>query len=117
MYRSDLTDNSVIILPGVREMIDSIPHGKWCVATSGATTYCHGALKRVGIELPPVVVTADHKELKRGKPFPDPFILAAEKMGYDVNRCLVVEDSPSGIKAGIASGAKVCRCGLVLVEC
>lgn len=88
-------------------MIDSIPDGKWCVATSGATTYCHGALKRVGIELPPVVITADHKELKRGKPFPDPFILAAEKMGYDVNRCLVVEDSPSGIKAGIASGAKV----------
>ena len=53
-----------------------------------------------------VAQTADHKELKRGKPHPDPFILAAEKMGYDVRRCLVVEDSPSGIRAGIASGAK-----------
>jgi beta-phosphoglucomutase-like phosphatase (HAD superfamily) len=54
-----------------------------------------------------VVITADHKELKRGKPFPDPFILAATKMGHDVKRCLVVEDSPSGIKAGVASGATV----------
>jgi hypothetical protein len=33
---SDLTDASVKILPGVRHMLDSIPHGKWCVATSGA---------------------------------------------------------------------------------
>ena len=67
---SDLTDNSVQILPGVRRMIDSIPDGRWCVCTSGATTYCFGALERVGIKLPEVVVTADHKELKRGKPHP-----------------------------------------------
>lgn len=37
---------------------------------------------------------------------PDPFILAAEQLGYDPKNCLVVEDSPSGIKAGVASGAK-----------
>jgi hypothetical protein len=35
---SDLVDNSVKILPGVRHMIDSIPDGKWCVATSGAVS-------------------------------------------------------------------------------
>jgi beta-phosphoglucomutase-like phosphatase (HAD superfamily) len=72
-----------------------------------AKTYCHGCLSRVGIEPPEVTITADDKRLKRGKPFPDPFILAAECLGYDVKRCLVVEDSPSGIKAGVASGATV----------
>lgn len=68
---SDLTDRSVKILPGVRRMIDSIPEGRYAVATSGATTYCYGALSRVGIAPPKVTITADDPRLKRGKPFPD----------------------------------------------
>lgn len=68
---SDLTDRSVKILPGVRRMIDSIPEGRYAVATSGATTYCYGALARVGITPPKVTITADDPRLKRGKPFPD----------------------------------------------
>lgn len=68
---SDLTDRSVKILPGVRRMIDSIPEGRYAVATSGATTYCYGALSRVGIVPPKITITADDPRLKRGKPFPD----------------------------------------------
>lgn len=66
-----------------------------------------GALERVGITPPKVTITADDPRLERGKPFPDPFLLAAKELGYDCARCLVVEDSPSGIKAGVASGAHV----------
>jgi transcriptional/translational regulatory protein YebC/TACO1 len=36
---SDLTDNSVRILPGVRRMIDSIPKGRYAVATSGCVSF------------------------------------------------------------------------------
>ena len=43
-----LEDMSVRILPGVRELIDSLPLGKYAVATSGAKTYCHGCLARTG---------------------------------------------------------------------
>ncbi len=64
-------------------------------------------MTRVGITPPPVTITADDKRLKAGKPFPDPFLLAAECLGYDASRCVVFEDSPSGIKAGVASGATV----------
>jgi len=103
---SDLTDKSVKILPGVRKLIDSLPEGRYAVATSGAKTYCYGALKRVGITPPKVTITADDPRLKNGKPFPDPFILAAECLGFQTENCLVIEDSPSGIKAGVASGAK-----------
>lgn len=35
----EVVDRSVQILPGVRRMIDSIPEGRYCVATSGAKTY------------------------------------------------------------------------------
>ncbi len=43
-----LMDMSVRILPGVRELIDCLPTGKYAVATSGAKTYCHGCLNRTG---------------------------------------------------------------------
>ncbi|KAK7035274.1 hypothetical protein VNI00_012041 [Paramarasmius palmivorus] len=100
-------DRSVRILPGVKKMIESIPDGRWAVATSGARTYAYGCMTRVGIEPPPVTVTADDKRLKAGKPAPDPFLLAAKRLGYDIKNCVVFEDSPSGIRAGVASGATV----------
>lgn len=42
-------DKSVKILPGVRRLVDSLPKDRFAVATSGARTYCHGALHRAGI--------------------------------------------------------------------
>lgn len=62
---------------------------------------------RTGITPPPVTITADDKRLKAGKPAPDPFLLAAECLGYEASKCVVFEDSPSGIRAGVASGATV----------
>ncbi len=44
----------------------------------------------------------------RSKPEPDIFLLAADKMGVDPTKCLVLEDSPNGVKAGRAAGARVC---------
>jgi len=48
-------DMSVRILPGVRELINSLPFGKYAVATSGAKTYCHGCLARTGCVLLPTL--------------------------------------------------------------
>lgn len=56
-------------------------------------------------ERPKVTITADDPRLKKGKPAPDPFLLAASELGYDIKKCVVFEDSPSGIVAGVASGA------------
>ena len=100
-------DRSVRILPGVKRLMGSIPKGKYAVATSGARTYAYGCMTRVGITPPEVTITADDKRLKAGKPAPDPFLLAAKELGYDAARCVVFEDSPSGIRAGVASGATV----------
>ena len=64
-------------------------------------------MTRVGITPPRVTITADDKRLKAGKPAPDPFLLAAKELGFNAGRCVVFEDSPSGIRAGVASGATV----------
>ncbi|BGP53210.1 hypothetical protein JCM8202v2_000769 [Rhodotorula sphaerocarpa] len=99
-------NKSVRILPGVRRLIDSLPSGRYAVATSGAKTYCHGALARAGIKRPKVTITADDPRLTAGKPDPAPFILAAKELGIPIEKCVVFEDSPSGIRAGVASGAR-----------
>ena len=67
----------------------------------------HGCMTRVDITPPPVTITADDKRLKAGKPAPDPFLLAAKCLGFEASKCVVFEDSPSGIRAGVASGATV----------
>jgi beta-phosphoglucomutase-like phosphatase (HAD superfamily) len=49
---------------------------------------------------------AAEKDVVRGKPAPDVFLAAAEKIGVDPWRCVVFEDAHVGIEAGRAAGAK-----------
>ena len=76
-----------------------------CCSLVASSAY--GCMNRVGITPPKVTITACDKRLKAGKPAPDPFLLAASELGFDAKRCVIFEDSPSGIKAGVASGATV----------
>ena len=55
-----------------------------------------------GLTAPEVLVTAD--QVRRGKPAPDPYLLAADRLGVDPARCLVVEDAPLGLEAARAAG-------------
>ena len=77
-----------------------------CVATSSTQSFARKALGIVGmLERVDFVITAE--DVGRGKPFPDIYIEAAKRMSVDVDRMLVLEDSPTGTKAGVASGAYV----------
>ena len=46
-------------------------------------------------------------DVLRGKPHPDLFLLAAQRMGVDPAECLVFEDAEAGVRAGVASGGRV----------
>jgi len=50
------------------------------------------------------------EEVKRGKPHPDVFLRAAKVMGFEPSECLVLEDSPAGLKAAKAAGMKCVIC-------
>jgi HAD superfamily hydrolase (TIGR01509 family) len=53
------------------------------------------------------VTTVAGDEVERTKPFPDPYLLAAERIGVRPEHCVVLEDSQTGSQAGVASGALV----------
>ena len=51
------------------------------------------------------IITGD--DVTRGKPAPDIFLKAAEMAGVPPSRCIVVEDSPLGVKGGLDGGMSV----------
>lgn len=77
----------------------------WAIVTSGTHPVATARMKAANIPAPPELVTADL--ITKGKPDPEPFLLGADKIGLDIQECIVFEDAPAGIQAGIASGAHV----------
>jgi sugar-phosphatase len=75
------------------------------IATSCTLPLAHARLRAAGLSVPGVLVTAD--QVARGKPAPDPYLRAAERLGAEPAACLVLEDAPSGIAAGRAAGMTV----------
>jgi mannitol-1-/sugar-/sorbitol-6-phosphatase len=75
------------------------------IATSCTHPLAVVRVRAAGLPMPAVLVTAD--QVRHGKPAPDPYLLAASRLGVDPGRCLVLEDAPSGIAAGRAAGMTV----------
>jgi len=98
------------ILPGVKTLLGLINAGRseerpgWILVTSATSTYAPLALKKAAVPIPLNMVTSEN--VSRGKPFPDPYLIGASKLGVDPRNCLVVEDAPSGLKSGRDAGAK-----------
>jgi sugar-phosphatase len=97
--------DGVVALPGATSLLELLPPGRWAVATSGTRTLATTRLTHAGLPLPKVLVTAE--DVEHGKPDPQPYVAAAEALGVDPSRCLVIEDAPAGIAAGTAAGAIV----------
>ncbi|WP_223773596.1 HAD family hydrolase [Streptomyces sp. 135] len=91
----------VELLPGTRELLESLPADRWAVVTSATRVLAEARLAEVGIR-PGLLIAAD--DITRGKPDPKPYLLAAEKLGVDPARCVVFEDAPAGLQAGRAAG-------------
>ena len=73
------------------------------VASSSPRERLHRTLRRAGLlDAFDVVVAGD--EVTNGKPAPDMFLLAAERLGVAPEQCIVIEDSPPGVQAGLAAG-------------
>eukprot|EP01038_Epipyxis_sp_PR26KG_P009227 gene9227-12440_t len=57
-----------------------------------------------------VIVCGDDVEVRNGKPSPDIYLVAANRLGVSPHQCLVFEDALSGVQAGVAAGMHVIAC-------
>jgi HAD superfamily hydrolase (TIGR01509 family) len=101
-------EQNLSIMPHVAEVIADLAVPV-CVATSSSPRRVESSLRLVGLwdRLGPVTFTAS--QVERGKPAPDLFLFAAQKMGAAPADCLVIEDSLTGIRAALAAGMEVWR--------
>lgn len=93
--------DGVVALPGA----DDALHGSGAlgaIVTSCSAELARARQRAAELVVPAVVVTAD--DVVAGKPDPEPFLLAARRLGVDPTRCLVVEDAPAGLASGRAAG-------------
>lgn len=94
----------VSALPGATAALGALAGvGRCAVVTSSSRDLVAARLAASGLPVPVVVVTAD--DVRRGKPDPEPFLVAATRLRVDPARCLVVEDASTGIVAARAAGA------------
>ncbi len=99
----------VVGLPGAAELLRQIPSDRLAIVTSCTSAVAAVRLGAAGFAAPSCIVSAD--EVTHGKPHPDPYLLAAQKLGVDIGQCLVIEDSAHGIASGQSAGATTAAVG------
>lgn len=105
IWRKHVSEQGINIKPGVLTLLDYAQERRipYCLATNSLAPYAQECLTIAGLtERFPIMVTGS--DVEQVKPAPDIFLKAAEIMGVDISRCVVFEDSHTGVVAAAASG-------------
>jgi sugar-phosphatase len=93
------------VLPGAKSLLARLPPERWAIVTSATRRLMIGRLAAAGLPVPERLIAGD--EVERGKPDPEPYRCGAQMLGFRPEDCIVLEDAPSGVGAGIAAGCRV----------
>jgi sugar-phosphatase len=109
--RAEVADvQGVQPIAGAEAFLSALPQNRWAVVTSAPLALATRRLEAAGLPRPSILITAE--DVRNGKPAPDCFILAAERLSVSPSRCLAFEDADAGIRAATAAGCEV----LVITE-
>jgi sugar-phosphatase len=97
--------SGIIAVRGAAAVIKAAATGAWAVVTSATRKLALSRIAASGLPAPPVLVPVD--EIQNGKPDPEGFLLAAERLRIDPVDCIVFEDTAPGIEAGLRAGMQV----------
>ncbi len=95
----------IVEIPGAVDFLNSLPPERWAIVTSAPLDLAVRRLAAAGIPTPQLMITGE--DVSIGKPDPQGYRMAAERLGVRAEDCLVFEDAPAGILAGLAAGADV----------
>ena len=95
-------------MPYIEELLKYLKESNYKVAVASSSNMNHliNNMEKTGLKKY-IDEFASGAEVKNGKPAPDVFLLAAERLGVEPKKCLVLEDSKAGVIAGSSVGAKV----------
>lgn len=99
--------DGIAAIPGALTFLERLPPDRWAIVTSANRRLALARIAAAGLPLPAVLVSSD--DVTKGKPDPQGYLWAAELLKVDPSHCLVLEDAPSGLRAGVAAGADVLR--------
>jgi HAD superfamily hydrolase (TIGR01509 family) len=112
-YRATLFaafDEQLEPIAGIHAALDALDAAgiPFCVASSGDHERIRRGLRAGGLlDRFPDEAIFSFEDVEHGKPAPDLFLHAAQRMGFDPATTAVVEDSPAGVQAGVAAGMRV----------
>jgi HAD superfamily hydrolase (TIGR01509 family) len=98
-----LSTRPLRVMPGARELLAEVdaagvPYG---LVTSSERPVMEAVLDRLSVTFP---ITVCGDDVSNSKPDPEPYLMAAAKLGADPRRCVALEDSPNGVAAAEAAG-------------
>lgn len=105
LENEDVRSGAYAAFDGAAEVLKGLRPGSWALVTSNYEHRVRARFARTGLPVPDVVV--DAAAVDQGKPSPAPYLLAAELLGARPECCLVIEDTPSGVQAGLSAGMTV----------
>jgi mannitol-1-/sugar-/sorbitol-6-phosphatase len=99
--------DGILPIPGVGDLLAQLPPDRWAVVTSANGVLARQRIAAARLPVPRVLISSD--DVTKGKPDPEGFRRAADELRWQIQRCLVVEDTAVGLRAGLAAGAQVLR--------
>ena len=97
----------MLAIEGIEPFLAAHGHRKLAIASSSETIWLEATLARLGLTAYFESRLFSAAGFPRGKPHPDIYLHAAERLGIVSNKCLVIEDHPVGVAAGAAAGMTV----------
>lgn len=103
----DLFSDELVTVDGAREYMNQFRELPQCIASSSSPDRLAHCLKVLDLQKNFGDNVFSASTVARGKPHPDIFLHAASQMKAPPSRCIVIEDSPSGVEAGVSAGMTV----------
>ena len=94
--------HETVALPGAVDLLPSLPVDRWTICTSANPKLGLARIQAAGLPVPNHLVTGG--DVQHGKPAPDPYLLGANRLGFNPQDCVVFEDAQAGVVSAKAAG-------------